>query len=95
MKIVAMKVAASIPPNTPVPIERRAAAPAPVEITSGNTPRMNAMDVITIGRSRSRAPSSAASSTLIPSACFCAANSTIRMAFFDASPISTTRPIWK
>lgn len=33
MKIVAIKVAASIPPNTPVPIERRAADPAPVEMT--------------------------------------------------------------
>ena len=30
-----------------------------------------------------------------PSACFWAANSTIRMAFLEASPINTTRPIWK
>ena len=31
MKMVAMKVAASIPPNTPVPMDLRAAAPALIE----------------------------------------------------------------
>ena len=90
-----MKVAASMPPNTPVPIERRAAAPAPVANTSGTTPSTNASEVITIGRKRRRAASTAASSALMPSACFCAANSTIRIAFLAARPISVTRPIWK
>ena len=35
MKSVATNVAASMPPNTPVPIERRAPAPAPPASTSG------------------------------------------------------------
>ena len=54
-KIVAMKVAASMPPTTPVPIERRAPAPAPVASISGSTPSTKASEVITIGRKRSRA----------------------------------------
>ena len=93
--MVAMKVAASMPPNTPVPMDLRAAAPAPVALTRGKTPRMKAREVMTMGRKRRRAPSRAASSTPRPSARFWAANSTIRMAFFAARPISTTRPIWK
>jgi hypothetical protein len=36
------------------------AAPAPVEKTSGETPRMNASEVIRMGRKRSRAASTAA-----------------------------------
>ena len=36
------------------PSRWRTSAPAPVASTSGNTPMMNAMDVITIGRKRSR-----------------------------------------
>src|SRR5262249_46506630 len=95
MKIVAMKVAASMPPTTPVPIERRAPAPAPVAIMSGITPSTKASEVITIGRKRSRAAFSAASTALLPSRNPCCANSTIRIAFFAARPISTTRPIWK
>ena len=46
-----------MPPMTPVPVEWRAPAPAPVEIASGSTPRMNASEVIRIGRKRSRAAS--------------------------------------
>jgi hypothetical protein len=93
--MVAIKVAAIIPPKTPVPIDWRAAAPAPLALTSGKTPSTKASEVMMIGRKRRRAASSAASLALIPSAYFWAANSTIRMAFFEASPISTTRPIWK
>src|SRR5205807_5422522 len=78
IKMVAMKVAASIPPNTPVPIERRAAAPAPVASTSGTTPSTNASEVITMGRKRKRAASSAASTGDNPFACSCTANPTIR-----------------
>ena len=44
------------------------------------------------GRKRSRAASSAASTGDRPFACSCAANSTIRIAFFAARPISTTQP---
>ena len=65
-KIVAIKVEANIPPKTPVPIERRAAAPAPDEITRGNTPRINASEVITIGRNLCRAAVKAASILLMP-----------------------------
>ncbi len=51
----------SIPPNTAVPTEWRPASPAPWAMTSGNTPRMKANDVMRIGRSRMRAASIAAS----------------------------------
>ena len=84
-----------MPPNTPVPIDWRAAAPAPVAITSGTTPSTNASEVITIGRNRSRAASAAASAAVLPCCMPCIANSAIRIAFFAASPISTTSPIWK
>ncbi len=94
MNSTAMNVAASMPPITPVPIEWRAPAPAPVDSASGNTPRMNASDVMTIGRKRRRAASIAASVSDLPSSrCMCAANSTIRIAFFAASPTSVTSPI--
>ena len=52
---------------TPVPVECRAPAPAPVEIASGSTPRMNASEVIRIGRKRSRAASIAAADGDSPS----------------------------
>ena len=65
-KKIARNVAASMPPMTPVPIECRAPAPAPVEIASGSTPRMNASDVIRIGRKRSRAASIAAADARHP-----------------------------
>ena len=90
-----MKVAASIPPTTPVPIERRAAAPAPVDTISGITPSTKASEVMMIGRKRRRAACSAASTGDLPWRKACCANSTIRIAFFAASPMSTTRPIWK
>src|SRR3954451_10821347 len=57
----ASSVAAIIPLNTAVPRARRAAAPAPVAMTSGTTPRMNANDVIRIGLSLWLAASIAAS----------------------------------
>ena len=43
------------PELPPVPIERRAAAPAPVASASGSTPSTKASEVITIGRNRRRA----------------------------------------
>ena len=67
-KKIARKVAASIPPITPVPTDWRAPAPAPVEIASGSTPRMKASEVIRIGRNRSRAASSAAAEVDMPCA---------------------------
>ena len=86
-------VAASMPEITDGaehPARRRAGAGA---CHSGTQPRMNANDVIRIGRRRSRAPSSAASTTARPSSSRSFANSTIRIAFFAARPISITRPI--
>ena len=53
---------------------------------------MNANDVIRIGRSRSRAASTAASNRLTPSCCRSRANWTMRMAFLAARPTSTTKP---
>ncbi|MNZ61047.1 hypothetical protein D3C78_791300 [compost metagenome] len=96
MRKVASTVAASIPPITPVPIEWRLAEPAPALIASGTQPRMNASEVITIGRKRSLDASSAASNGPMPfSSRIITANSMIRMAFFAARPIRVTRPTWK
>ena len=61
MKNTAITVAPSMPPITPVPIECRLFADAPVAMASGTQPRMKARDVITIGRSRSVAAVTAAS----------------------------------
>ena len=88
-------VANSMPANTPVPIEWRLAAPAPLASISGSTPRMNANDVMRIGRSRSRAASTAASRIDMPCPRSSFANSTIRIAFFAASPTTVIRPTWK
>ena len=66
MNTMFRNVDTSIPPATAVPTECRASWPAPVANTSGSTPRMNASDVIRIGRSRSRDASIAASMTDIP-----------------------------
>ena len=55
-----------MPPNTVVPTEFRLAAPAPVANTNGSTPRINANDVIRMGRRRMRAASTAASVMDIP-----------------------------
>ena len=49
-KKIARKVAAIMPPMTPVPTDWRAPAPAPVENASGATPRMKAMDVMRMGQ---------------------------------------------
>jgi len=55
---------------------------------------MNANEVIKIGRRRKRAPSSAASSSGLPFSYSSFANSTIRIAFFAANPMSMIKPIW-
>jgi hypothetical protein len=76
-----------------MPIDTRALVPAPLASTSGTTPRMNANDVITIGRKRARAASVAASRIGLPAARSSRANSTMRIAFFAESAISKTSPI--
>src|ERR1700722_6682315 len=73
-----------MPPITAVPIIWRATEPAPVAIHSGTQPRMNAKEVIRIGRKRSLAPSSAASTRGLPFSYCSLANFTIRIAFFAA-----------
>jgi hypothetical protein len=50
-----------MPENTVIPMTLRTSAPAPLESTSGTTPAIKATEVITIGRSRRRQASIAAS----------------------------------
>ena len=79
-------VTPSMPANTAMPIAWRISAPAPVENTSGTTPMMNATDVISTGRSRTRQASRIARrARSSPSSSRCLANSTIRIAFLQAS----------
>ena len=54
---------------------------------------MKASEVMTIGRKRNRLASTAASWSGFPSCCRWRANSTIRMAFLQARPTSTRKPI--
>ncbi len=95
MMKMAMRVAASMPPTTVVPRTWRERAPAPWEITSGRTPRMKAKAVMRIGRRRTRAPASAASKSVWPRSYSSLQNSTMRMAFLAARPITMIRPIWE
>ena len=64
----ASTVAVIIPPITPVPSACWLFALAPFAITSGTTPRMNASDVIKIGRKRRCAASTVASMRGLPCA---------------------------
>ncbi|MNZ89317.1 hypothetical protein D3C78_1082320 [compost metagenome] len=82
-----------MPLNTVVPMIRRLWAPAPVASIIGRTPIINDTAVIITARKRRDAPSRAASTIAIPSLRRERANSTIRMAFFAASAISSTSPI--
>ena len=86
-------VTPNMPLNTAVPSVRRISAPAPTATTSGTTPRMKANDVIMIGRSRSCTASSVARRGSAPSSRRDFANSTIRIAFLQARPTSTMKPI--
>ncbi len=76
------------------PSDARALAPAPVAVTKGTTPRMNAKDVMTIGRNLMRAALIAASRIDSPSTRRrWRATSTMRIAFFALRAISSTSPI--
>ena len=90
---MAKLVAASIPPSTVQPIVLRATELAPEAKANGNTPRINAMDVIKIGRKRSRTASNVAGITAIPLSTRSLANSTINIAFFADKPINVIKPI--
>ena len=94
-KKMAMKVAASMPPITGQPSAWRLAEPAPEDRTSGTQPRMKASEVMTMGRKRCLADSIAASAGPSPSSILSTANSTMRIAFLAASPMSVTSPTWK
>ncbi len=83
-----------MPPKTAVPRAWRLAAPAPVATIMGTTPRMKANEVIRIGRKRRVEALTAASAGVSPASRRILANSTMRMAFLAASPISMTKPIW-
>src|SRR5208282_6591729 len=67
-------------------------APEPLAIASGRQPRINAKEVIRIGRNRNLAPVSAAVLRSWPFSYLSLANSTIRIAFLAARPKSTIRP---
>lgn len=68
MKSVPTNEVINIPAKTAIPNEIRLAAPAPVEMTRGKTPRMKANEVIKIGRSRTFPASMAASEIGFPAA---------------------------
>ena len=91
---MAIRVEASIPPTTVEPRILRETAPDPVAIASGTQPRMKAKAVMRMGLSLSLAASSAASMTGRPFSTSSLANSTIRMAFLAARPMSMMSPIW-
>ena len=94
MRKMEMKVQASMPPMTVVPRMRRETAPEPDAMASGRVPRMKAKAVMRIGRKRRRAPARVASMSGLPFSYSSRANSTMRMAFFAARPMSITKPIW-
>ena len=74
--------------------ETRLAAPAPLAMISGETPRINDRAVIITARKRNRAASRAAFLVSNPASRRTLANSTIRIALLADSPISITMPIW-
>lgn len=81
------------PAHYTVPTAFCAPEPAPVLITSGITPRINANEVIRIGRKRIRTASSVASIRPLPSLSIKSlANSTISIAFFADKPMVVSRP---
>ena len=83
-----------MPPSKAIPMTFLASAPDPEAITSGNTPRMNEKAVIKIGLNLDLAAAIAASNRLKPFLNSSFANSTIRMAFFAAIPMSITNDTW-
>ena len=88
-----IKVAANIPKNTTKPTDTQLAAPAPKEITNGETPKIKNREAIITARKRIRAASIAAASVLNPYSRRTFANSTIRIALFANSRLSITMPI--
>jgi len=77
MMNTAINVDANIPPITVVPIIWRATDPAPLAVHNGTQPSTNANEVIKMGRKRTLAPPSAASTSGCPFSYASLANSTI------------------
>ena len=96
MKTRPKKVTPIMPKNTAMPSAWRISAPAPLANASGATPKMKANEVIRIGPQPGAARRCAAASwrSMPCSNSPWRANSTIRMAFLAARPISTIRPTW-
>ena len=90
-----MPVENTMPTIVTVPITWRATPPAPSAFQSGASPRMNANDVMRIGRNRRRAASSTLSRTLFPDSCSLTANSTIRIGFLAERTMIVIRKILK
>ena len=91
---MAIDEAAIIPPITVTPIVLRATAPAPVANTNGNTPRIKASDVMSMGRKRIDTASIVDCKRSSPLSTRTLAYSTIKIAFLAARPIKVIRPIW-
>jgi hypothetical protein len=87
-------VTPSMPEKTAMPIARRISLPAPLPKISGRTPAQKAIEVIRIGRRRIRQALITASSSASPRSSSSLANSTIRIAFLQARPTSTTSATW-
>ena len=83
----------SRPPTTVTPSGWRSSAPAPAPMAIGSEPSSAQVVVIMIGRKRSSAASTIASSAVAPWARRSSAKSTIMMAFFFTMPISMITPI--
>ena len=90
---MASDVAANIPPNTVQPIVLRDSAAAPAAKANGKTPRINANEVISIGRKRNLTADKVVYIRSIRASTRSFANSTIKIAFFAASPMSVIKPI--
>ena len=91
---MAKTVAAVIPPKTVQPIVCLDTAPAPVDSMSGIIPKINAKEVIMMGRNLNLTASKVASSRFMPISTRSFANSTMRIAFFAARPIMVTNQIF-
>ena len=95
MMSTARTVAEAMPPATAQPMAFWPPEPAPLARASGKTPRMKAMEVIRMGRSRMRAAARVASTRSMPASYWASANSTMRMAFLAERPMVVSRPTWK
>ena len=83
-----------MPLNTAMPSAWRISAPAPVARTSGTTPRMNANEVIRIGRNRGPRGLDRRFEAALPCVFALLGELDDQDRVLAAKPTSTTRPIW-